>query len=247
MLAPGLHARRRNRPQRRVQVDLRPVVPRTSPDRAAVKTANSSACAPTPPCDRRRLMNAADLFDFDSRMVPHRRHLGGIRQCGIEISLPARWIQPLAIATHCRVVEHKLDARAHSRGRLGLGSPDRLEDANDVRRPDVSNQELADDRFGIGSQGRRPLRVVLCVLPRLLVLRDVLRSDLSECLLRLALSRRSAVRGPTRRDRIDSLLYERPVLPGLVPSLSQRHGRKTSQTHLALPCRPRSTRSRPDA
>ena len=39
----------------------------------------------------------------------------------------------------------------------------------------------------------------------------------------------------TRRDRIDSLPSRAPGVAGLVSSLSQGHGRKTSQPHLSLP------------
>jgi hypothetical protein len=38
------------------------VAPRTSPERAAVSTANSSARAPMPSCDRRRFMNETTSF-----------------------------------------------------------------------------------------------------------------------------------------------------------------------------------------
>src|SRR5450755_977986 len=102
-------------------------------------------------------------------------------------------------------------------------------------RANVPNQKLANRRLRVGPQRRCPLRLVLHVLPRLLVLGDVLRSDLGERFLRLSLSRRGTAGGSPRRDRIDSLLHERPVLPGLLPSFGQGHRRETSQPHLSLP------------
>lgn len=109
MLASGLHSYRGDGPKRRLESISDQVAPRTSPERAAVNTANSSARAPTPPCEPRRFMNDETSFTSTAGMMTHRCHLGGLRQSGVEISLPTRWVQAFAKTARRRTVQHEFD------------------------------------------------------------------------------------------------------------------------------------------
>jgi len=211
MLASRLHPRRGDRPERRPHVDLRRGGPANLSGSSGRQHRELECQRANTLLRPQTLHERGNVPHVDGRVVTNGRHLGSIRQGGIEISLPARGIETLPIAMRRRIVEHELDARAHARRRFGLGRPDRLENADDVGRADVPDEQLADRRLRVGAKCCCPLRLVLRVLPRLLVLGDVLRGDFGECPPRQLLRRGCAAERSTCCYWIGTLIRQRSM------------------------------------
>ena len=224
MLASRLHPRRWDRPERRPHIDLRPGGSANLSGSSRRQHGELECPCANAPLRPQTLHERGNVLHFDGRVVTNRRYLGSLRQGGIEISLPARRIEALPIATRRRVIEHELDTRTNAAGGFGLGRPDRLEDADDMRRADVPDEQLADRRLRIRAKRCCPLRLVLRVLPRLLVLGDVLRGDFGECPLRQLLRRGGAAKRPTCGYWIS---YPPPPAIGVVLPFSRAAARVT--------------------
>ena len=90
------------------------------------------------------------------------RKLLMLREQVSEVAAPAGGIVSGSQPTGRRSVKHALDPTPHSRGRLRLRLPDRLETREHVVSLDIG-EALVPDRSGVGRERRAPLRPVLLV------------------------------------------------------------------------------------
>ena len=115
--------------------------PITSPVRAAVRIANSSARALTPSLaqlghEGRELAHTAGP---DGCWTP--AHLAAVRQELVEMPAPARRVLAFPISPRLRPIEHGLDAAPHPASRLRLRRPDRLQRLQHQPGIDGSNRQ----------------------------------------------------------------------------------------------------------
>ena len=141
--------------------------PNTSPVRAAVRIANSSARAAMPSRPRRCGEEFGHLVEGQRGMVLDLPHLAAGRQDMGEIAFPLRRVRPLPEAAHRRGVEHRLDAAAHPARGFGLLGPDRIEHLHDKPGIDRRDGQFPQSRVNVGGERRRPLlpRASRCASP----------------------------------------------------------------------------------
>src|SRR5258708_10315611 len=182
MLFVSFHACCRYRPDRCVQIELRPLRSdrftgaRKVQDRMLERARGSALlCAQI-------LREGRGLAVRQRGMVLNTLPALILRQHLPEIPPPACRVVARAIGPSLRIVENLLDAAAQPYGCLALRVPDRLQ--NTEHMPDVNSLHWqGHDRLRVGLQGVFPLLGVLGVPPTVPLFGDVLVSPLSQSLV----------------------------------------------------------------
>ena len=141
------------------------VAPRTSPEWAAVRTANFRAQAPMPSTPRNAFIKVLTSSTGRGGAMFDPRNLRRLSQELIEVAAPASRIEALAMAARGCPIKDQLDSPAQPRRSFRLGRPNRLKDGQHVGQLDISDQEVANRRLGIDGQGVPPLLGVFGVPP----------------------------------------------------------------------------------
>ena len=150
MLAPGFHPVGRDGPDLGQHIDLAPAGAQASPDRAAVRIANSRARAATPACFRRAMQEVANLRPGQCRVVFDRRDLASGWQQVRQVAAPPRRVFAAAASPALCVVQDALDPAAHPRRCLGLvarSAPARPGHAQSPRRPPARSPHWDGHRY----------------------------------------------------------------------------------------------------
>ena len=115
--------------------------------------------------------------------------------------------------------------------RSGLCRPDRLKHSVHMTDVDIAHQKLAQDRLGIGRDGRPPLRRVLRVLEALAPHRDVLSCGHLERDGLRARERCGSPRLGSVLDRVNVIIKQLVVLGRLSPGICKTDFAKRPQAH----------------
>src|SRR5712691_7645304 len=207
--------------------------PKTSPVRAAVKIANSSARAAMPSRPRRASRNSGKSSIGRAAWCSTLRTFAAGRQDLGEVAFPLRRVRPLPEASHRGGVKHRLDAAADPARGFRLLGPDRIEHLNDQPGIDRRGGQFPQSGVNIGFERRGPLRRMLRVAPACPVLFDEFDGALAEG---SALRDGNALRLPLRRpcvERVDALVSLLPMLRRFRACLGERDIGEGSESHVA--------------
>ena len=164
-------------------------MPRTSPERAAVRIANASAFAAMPSAHCQFGHERGACRQSSAGWCSTRFTLARLRQQVVEMAAPARRVVACASADRRRVVQHRLDPLPHPARGLRFVGPDPSQARQSRRpcRPPSRRGRRSSDRRR--SPGSAPLLGVLGVAPaRALALDQLLGGGLErQCILAAAL------------------------------------------------------------
>jgi hypothetical protein len=139
------------------------VAPLTSPDLAAVRTANRKASAPIPSADRSSDIKSGTSFQGRAGVVTDAPGLGRRRQKVAQLPAPRGRVGPRTPAMGGRVIKDRLDSLPRAGSCFRLRQPDGRQGCQDVVARHIPNRLPAEMRVGVGLERAAPLLAVLGV------------------------------------------------------------------------------------